>query len=203
MDAPSAYAGPESSEDRTVDATARIPAFGATPTADTGGWATTPSASEPSLSPTGASGQPGAGQSAAGSAPAGYPQPGQTGEQPAVGYGQPGTPVPPGGSSKKGGGGSQRLGWILLIVGVVLALILAGAGLWWVFGRTPDFAVGECIKEGDNKSVVAASCDEDGAFKIVDKVASEKECEKPPTVTVEYPDGKVEVLCLRATKKNE
>lgn len=206
------YAGPESPGDApATDATGRLPAFGATPSTESG-WATAqggwqgqqtgqPGAPAAPGQPYGQPGQPGAGphsgeipkvygeQPATAYQPGAPYQPGQPGEP-----GQPGMPVPAAGGKSGGGKGL----WIALIIGAVVVLVLALIGVWMWLGRGPDYSVGDCVKEGSGRAVESVSCDDKDAFKVTNKVKSEADCkDSDAVVNIEEGGKTVEVLCLK------
>jgi hypothetical protein len=109
----------------------------------------------------------------------------------------PGRPAPASSPEPK----PERKGRLIIgvLVGCVLLLAIAFGGLLLIdriVGRT--FAVGDCVKPSENqREAVAASCSDEGAFKVVSSVNSADECDKAqPYVQIDK-----EILCLQPAAK--
>jgi hypothetical protein len=90
-----------------------------------------------------------------------------------------------------------------LIVGLVIAAVLAvmaaaGVVVTGYFNQSSSFAVGSCVRQDGNRAR-QASCSDANAFTVVAKVTKQEQCSdaNQPYVVIERPGSTPEVLCLR------
>jgi hypothetical protein len=89
----------------------------------------------------------------------------------------------------------ERKGRLIVgvLVGCVALLAVAFGGLFLIYKLAgPTFKVGDCVKQNGNDAV-AASCTDEGAYKVVSSVKSADECDQTqPFVKLDD-----EILCLK------
>lgn len=84
------------------------------------------------------------------------------------------------------------------MVGIIVALVLvaAGAVVGYMMLSNDGFSVGDCVRQ-DGDSAVSASCDEEGAFRIVEEVDDHQDCPNPEEAYIEQGSGDdTQILCL-------
>jgi hypothetical protein len=118
---------------------------------------------------------------------------GQQGQQGLQRQQAPARPAPASAPEQK----PERKGRLIIgvLVGCALLLAVAFGGLLLIDKMVgPTFAVGDCVKPSENqREAVAASCSDNGAFKVVSSVTSADECDK----TQPYVQIDKEILCLK------